>query len=176
MSFFRRLLLHLFNIWSPLLPGVYGSSIKSWILRRSGLCIGRDVKVNCGAKFYGRGIQIGDISWIGMNVSLISCKNGRIHIGSQCDLAPEVKITTGSHHIGPSERRAGLGIQRDVIIGNGTWVGIGCIILGGAHIGSGSIVAAGAVVLPGDYPINSILGGVPAAVIKDIGHESTTPL
>ncbi len=46
-------------------------------------------------------------------------------------------------------------------------VGMGSIVMNGAHIGSGSIVAAGAVVTPGTVvPPNSVVGGVPAKVIR----------
>ena len=42
---------------------------------------------------------------------------------------------------------------------------MGAMILKGVHIGEGSIVAAGAVVTS-DVPPNSLVGGVPARVIK----------
>ena len=46
-------------------------------------------------------------------------------------------------------------------------VGMGSIVMNGAHIGSGSIVAAGAVVTPGtEVPPNSVVGGVPAKVLR----------
>jgi len=46
-------------------------------------------------------------------------------------------------------------------------VGMGSIVMNGAHIGSGSIVAAGAVVTPGTVvPPNSVVGGVPAKVLR----------
>ena len=55
-------------------------------------------------------------------------------------------------------------------------VGMGSIVMNGAHIGSGSIVAAGAVVTPGPVvPPNSVVGGVPAKEIRaatddDLAH------
>ena len=46
-------------------------------------------------------------------------------------------------------------------------VGMGSIVMNGAHIGSGSIVAAGAVVTPGTVvPPNSVVGGIPAKVLR----------
>ena len=53
-----------------------------------------------------------------------------------------------------------------ISIGSGCWVGAKSTILDGARIGDGCIVAAGAVVTAGTYPDRSILGGVPAKVIK----------
>lgn len=56
-------------------------------------------------------------------------------------------------------------MEKDVIIGNGVWLGANAVIVPGLKIGDGSIVAAGAVVTK-DVPTNSIVGGVPAKVIK----------
>jgi serine acetyltransferase len=50
-------------------------------------------------------------------------------------------------------------------VGNDVWVGAGAIILSGVKIGNGAIVAAGAVVAK-DVPLYSIVGGVPAKVIR----------
>jgi acetyltransferase-like isoleucine patch superfamily enzyme len=51
------------------------------------------------------------------------------------------------------------------VIGNDVWVGSGAHILQGVTIGDGAIVAAGAVVT-NNIPPYSIVGGVPARVIK----------
>jgi acetyltransferase-like isoleucine patch superfamily enzyme len=71
-------------------------------------------------------------------------------------------ITSGSHQVGPPDRRAGMGFGADIEIGDGTWIGARCTILAGARIGRGSIVAGGAVVRSGQYPDNVLLAGVPA--------------
>lgn len=53
-------------------------------------------------------------------------------------------------------------------IGDDVWLGANTTVLKGAKIGSGSIVAAGAVVAAGTYPPRSVLGGIPAKVIKTL--------
>jgi acetyltransferase-like isoleucine patch superfamily enzyme len=55
--------------------------------------------------------------------------------------------------------RAGIVIEHDC------WLGANCSILAGVRIGQGSIVATGAVVTR-DVPPYSIVGGVPARIIK----------
>jgi carbonic anhydrase/acetyltransferase-like protein (isoleucine patch superfamily) len=47
-------------------------------------------------------------------------------------------------------------------------VGMGSVVMNGAHIGSGSIVAAGAVVTQGkEFPARSVIAGIPARVVRE---------
>ena len=46
------------------------------------------------------------------------------------------------------------------------WIGANAVVVGGVRIGTGSIVGAGAVVTK-DVPPFSVVGGVPARVIRD---------
>lgn len=55
--------------------------------------------------------------------------------------------------------------DQEVIIKDDVWVGTGCIIFKGVTVGMGAIIAAGAVVI-NDVPEYSIVGGVPAKVLK----------
>ncbi|MFB9080681.1 DapH/DapD/GlmU-related protein [Flavobacterium procerum] len=64
--------------------------------------------------------------------------------------------------------------SKQTIIGPGAvhikknaWIGTAATILSGVTIGENSIVAAGAVVTK-DVPDNTIVGGIPAKVIKNI--------
>lgn len=55
--------------------------------------------------------------------------------------------------------------KKNAIIGNDVWIGTKAVIKGGVKIGDGAIVAMGAVVTK-DVPPYSIVGGVPAKIIK----------
>ena len=53
----------------------------------------------------------------------------------------------------------------NILIDDDVWLGYGAIVMSGVHIGQGAVIAAGAVVTK-DVPPYSIVGGVPARVIK----------
>jgi maltose O-acetyltransferase len=91
-----------------------------------------------------------------------------IKIGKNCDISSNVSLICGSHEIGDSLRRAGKGISKDIIVGDGVWIGYGSLILGGVTIEDGAIIAAGSVVNK-SVPRNTIYGGVPAKEIRKIG-------
>lgn len=55
--------------------------------------------------------------------------------------------------------------MKSVVLGNDVWVGANALILGGVTVGHGAVIAAGAVVTK-DVPDYSVVGGVPAKVIK----------
>lgn len=55
--------------------------------------------------------------------------------------------------------------RKGVYIESGVWIGTRAVILDGVRIGKNSIVAAGSIVNK-DVPPYSIVGGIPAKVIK----------
>lgn len=60
----------------------------------------------------------------------------------------------------------------DIIIGNDVWIGYEAVILAGVTIGDGAIIASRAVVTK-DVPPYTIVGGVPAKIIKKRFDERT---
>lgn len=59
---------------------------------------------------------------------------------------------------------------KNLHIGKNVWIGSRSVILPGVTIGDGAIVAAGTVVTK-DVPANTVVGGVPAKVIKEINAD-----
>lgn len=57
-----------------------------------------------------------------------------------------------------------------VVIGNRVWIGFNVLVLKGVHIGDGAVVAAGSVVTR-DVPANSLVGGNPARVIRELANN-----
>lgn len=108
------------------------------------ITIGKRVFINSGCRFQDQGgITIGDDTLIGHNVVL----------------------ATLNHEIEPSKRKNM--IPAPINIGKNVWIGANATILPGVTIGENAVVAAGAVVTK-DVPENTIVGGVPARVIKTI--------
>lgn len=112
-------------------------------------------------------ISIGTGSHLGEH-SVIWAGNstGRVVIGEKCLFAPNVTITASNYGIvqGDVAIMDQPKDERDVVIGDGAWLGANVVVLAGVTIGEGAVVAAGAVVTK-DLPAQCIAGGVPARVI-----------
>lgn len=88
-------------------------------------------------------------------------------------MGPRSMIITAKHSIGGPEMRAGGGRPEPVVIGDGTWIGAGAIILPGLNVGAGCIIASSAVVTKDCEP-NGLYAGVPARRIRDVDGEVGT--
>lgn len=109
--------------------------------------VGKGVFINMGCKFQDQGgIYIGDGSLIGHNVVL----------------------ATLNHAMSPKDR--GSMVPAPIHIGRNVWIGANATVLPGVTIGDGAVVAAGAVVTK-DVPENTVVGGVPAKVIRQLSEE-----
>lgn len=148
------------------MSGNFFWSLKRGLLRATGVRIGKNVKI-VGPLHIGvcSNLSIGDNSWIGKNFTVYG--NADASVGSNCDIAPDVVLETGAHEIGSAARRAGRGYCGPIAIEDGCWIGVKAILLAGVTVESGSIVAAGAVVNK-NVPMNTVVGGVPAVVKKEL--------
>ena len=110
-------------------------------------------------------VVIGDATRIGIHCTVI----GPVTIGSHVNLAQGITVTALNHNFSdPSLRIDEQGVStKAVVIGDDVWIGANAVILPGVTIGSHVVVAAGAVVTK-DVPANTLVGGVPAKVIKQL--------
>src|SRR5471030_58558 len=86
------LLLTLFNGVNAVLPYRGFFAVRRVWLRCAGLSIGPGVRIATGAKFYDKYISIGEETWIGPEVSVLSSAKGTVSIGRHVDIAPCCKI------------------------------------------------------------------------------------
>ena len=96
------------------------------------------------------------------NNSKISCFE-KITIGENVKISEDVLIRDSDNH---TIIREGFKKTLPIAIVNHVWIGARAVILKGVTIGDGAVVAAGAVVTK-DVPANTLVGGVPAKVIKE---------
>jgi maltose O-acetyltransferase len=95
-----------------------------------------------------------------------------VRIGDRVSVGADVFLLTVDHAIGDSSRRAGRLITAPIVIEDGAWLGARVTVLPGVTIGAGAVIAAGAVVSR-DVPPNSLVGGVPARVLRFLEPSSS---
>ncbi len=117
-------------------------------------------------------IAIGRHCYFGRRVSIFAEAN--VSIGDDVLGADDVTIDAGNHGINPELSTPYMDqklVRKTVHIGNNVWLGEKSMICAGVSIGNGCVIGAGAVVTH-DIPDHSIVGGVPAKVIKQFDFKT----
>src|ERR1041385_2053511 len=119
------------------------------------------------------GIKIGSDSLIG-EYSVIRGQGG-VKIGDRVYTSPFTQIIAVNHVFDDPNRpfvEQGITAQ-GIVIEDDVWLGAGAIITDGVKVGKGAVVAAGAVVTKNVAP-HTVVGGVPAQLIKTIDGTSVS--
>ena len=154
--------------WSDMVPGYGGIGLRYMVLRRMADRCGDNVRV-------GPRVHIGN--WtnlrVGNNVSIHpGCyleAAGGITIGDDVSVAHHSSILSTNHAWADPDVpiRDNPVTYEEVVIDSDVWIGCGVRVLAGVHLQSRTVVASGAVVHE-DVPAHSLVGGVPAKVLKKI--------
>jgi acetyltransferase-like isoleucine patch superfamily enzyme len=113
------------------------------------------------------GIRIGRESLVG-EYSVIRGQGG-VEIGDRVYTSPFTQIIAVNHVFDDPERPfTEQGITAEgIVIEDDVWLGSGAVVTDGVRVGKGAVVAAGAIVTD-DVPPHTVVGGVPARVIKKV--------
>jgi acetyltransferase-like isoleucine patch superfamily enzyme len=112
---------------------------------------------------YGKNTTIGKNVFINFGCTFLDL--GGITLEDNVMLAPGVKLLSEGHPLSPEERQSL--IPKPIHVRKNAWIGANATILQGVTVGENAVVAAGAVVSK-DVPANTVVGGIPAKVIKTI--------
>ncbi len=159
-----------FGKWVQLDDHVYVSGLgKQLVVFGNNVRIGAFSRVVASTSFN----NVGEFIRIGNNVGIGEFAylggGGGLEIGDDCIIGQYFSCHPENHNFNNSDDLIRLqGVTRQGIrIGNNCWIGSKVTILDGVEIGENCVIAAGAVVTK-SMPSNTIIGGVPAKVIKKI--------
>ncbi len=138
----------------------------------------KEIFAECGENCYielpfhanwgGHHVHFGSGIYANSNLTLVD--DGHIYIGDKVMFGPNVTIATASHPINPELRDRGLQFNKDVYIGENTWIGAGVIIVPGVHIGSNTVIGAGSVVTK-DIPDSVIAVGNSCRILRNVSEK-----
>lgn len=170
----NRSLYSLLNNLLNILPG-FGGAL-SWRGKLASMAFkscGRNLKISSNVNIYNpQNMTVGDSVYIGY-----SCYfgGGEIELADEVIIGPFVTVVAGNHTMRDGSYRFGPYQYGSIHIGRGTWLCANTVIASGVTIGKGCLVAAGSVVTE-DVPDYSMVGGVPARLIKTIAPEEPEAL
>lgn len=150
-----------------------GAYVEINALSKEGVSLGNNVSIlrntiiECTGvlRSLGDGLTIGDNVGIAQNCFIQV--RGRVIIGRNVIFGPGVSIFSENHNFSDANRYINEQgeTRKGVIIGDGVWLGSRVVVLDGVTIGEHCVVAAGSVVNK-NVPPFSVVGGIPARVIK----------
>ena len=135
------------------------------ILGKTGEYVNIEAPFHCD---YGYNIEVGENFFANYNFTVLDV--GKVRIGANAQIAPNVSIYTAGHPVHPDSRNSGYEYGIDITIGDNVWIGGNVCILPGVTIGENVVIGAGSVVTK-DIPDNVIAAGNPCRILRTITEE-----
>ena len=117
---------------------------------------------------YGYNIEVGENFFANYNLVILDV--GKVKIGDNAQIAPNVAIYTAGHPIHPDSRNSGYEYGIDITIGDNVWIGGNTCIMPGVTIGNNVVIGGGSVVTK-DLPDNVIAVGNPCRIVREITED-----
>jgi acetyltransferase-like isoleucine patch superfamily enzyme len=117
---------------------------------------------------YGYNIEVGENFFANYNLTVLDV--GKVRIGKNAQIAPNVSIYTAGHPIHPDSRNSGYEYGIEVTIGDNVWIGGNVCIMPGVTVGDNVVIGAGSVVTK-DIPDSVIAVGNPCRVVRAITDD-----
>lgn len=117
---------------------------------------------------YGKNIEVGENFYANYNCTILDV--GKVVIGDNAQIAPNVSIYTAGHPVHPDSRNSGYEYGIGITIGDNVWIGGNTVINPGVKIGNNVVIGSGSVVTK-DLPDNVVAVGNPCRVIRSITEE-----
>ena len=118
---------------------------------------------------FGKTIEIGDDTFINMNVVMLDGAN--IKIGNNVLVGPSVQFYTASLSLDHRSRRQWETFCFPIIVEDDVWIGGNSVINQDVTIGARSVIAANSVV-NSDVPPDCLYGGTPAKLIRYLNRKN----
>ncbi|MDP4239754.1 MAG: sugar O-acetyltransferase [Bacteroidota bacterium] len=128
---------------------------------------------------YGCHTFIGENFFANFNTTILD--DGRIYIGENVMLGPNVSLMATTHPLLPEERVAmkyndghisGSEYAAEIHIGNNVWIACNVVVCGGVTIGNNAVIGAGSIVTK-DIPDNYVAYGNPCKPIRPITEKDS---
>ncbi|GAA1917100.1 acyltransferase [Nocardioides lentus] len=136
-----------------------------WALYRAAGLDVRTMNVFSGTRITGTDLRVGRGTFVNHECYL-DVARGRVEIGEDCHLAPQVMVLTATHERDASGGAGRASQYRTTVIADRVWLGARATVLPGVRVGEGCVVAAGAVVAADCEP-GGVYGGVPARRLRE---------
>ena len=138
----------------------------------------KEVFAECGDNCYielplhanwgGHHVHFGNYVYANFNLTLVD--DGHIYVGDRVMFGPNVTVATANHPINTRLRAKSMQYNKDVYIGENTWIGAGAVIMPGVHIGKNTVIGAGSIVTK-DIPDEVVAVGNPCRVLRPVSEH-----
>ena len=138
----------------------------------------KEVFAECGENCYielpfranwgGHHVHFGSGIYANSNLTVVD--DGHIYVGDKVMFGPNVTLATANHPINPELRAKGLQYNKDIHIGENSWIGAGVTVVPGVTIGKNTVIGAGSIVTK-DIPDHVIAVGNPCRVLREVGEH-----